>query len=130
LIWRWFVASRSIPRDPTTDRLERLERKFRRWKFLGIAFAVLVGAPELLLLAVFLMSDGSHEAQRVLIRDSEGQVRMDIGTDRDGKPRSVRRSRRRILGPARASVFRGRWHSIRAFLWAGKGLRLCNLCRP
>jgi hypothetical protein len=73
--------------DAMTDRLERLERQFRRWRWIGIAFAVLFGSPVLLAFVGFLMSDGSHQAQRLLVRDKDGRVRMDMGTDPDGTPR-------------------------------------------
>ena len=73
--------------DSTADRLERLERQFRRWRRIGIAFAVLIGSPVILALVAFVMNDGSHEAVRLLVRDQEGRVRMDMGTDPDGTPR-------------------------------------------
>jgi hypothetical protein len=81
------ALARSTTLDPIADRLERLERQFRRWKWIGIAVAVLIAPPIPLALVAFLMSDGSHEAQRLLVRDRNGRVRMDLGTDSDGTPR-------------------------------------------
>jgi hypothetical protein len=69
------------------DRLDRLDRQFRRWKWAGIVFGFLIGTPVLLALAAFLTTDGTREAERVVIRDKEGRIRIDIGTWPDGNAR-------------------------------------------
>jgi hypothetical protein len=69
------------------DRPERWEWQSRRWKWIGMAFAVPIGSRVLLAFVGLLVSDGSHEARRLLVRDEHGRVRMDMGTDPDGTPR-------------------------------------------
>jgi hypothetical protein len=73
--------------DLMAKRLERLERQCRRWRWTGIVFALLTGTPILLLFLFFLMSDRTHEADRLLVRDKDGNARMDLGTNSDGTPR-------------------------------------------
>ena len=69
------------------QRLERLERQCRRWRRAGVVFAALVGTPILAGVVALLTVDGTREAERVLIRDKAGRVRMDMGTWKDGSPR-------------------------------------------
>jgi len=69
------------------QRLKRLERQCRRWRWAGIVFAALVGTPILGALVAFVTVDGTREVERVVIRDKQGRVRMDMGTWKDGSPR-------------------------------------------
>jgi hypothetical protein len=70
------------------QRLERLERRFRRWWWVGIIFAILVGTPVLaVMVALLFRVRGVHEADQILILDKDHRVRMDIGTWDDGSPR-------------------------------------------
>ena len=75
-----------MEKDSLDQRLERLERQCRRWRLAGIIFAAIVGTPILAALVAFITSDGTREAKRVLIRDNDGRIRMDMGTVKDGTP--------------------------------------------
>ena len=73
--------------DSLEQRLDRLERQCRRWRWAGIVFATLVGTPVLATLVAFMTADGDRVPERLVIRDKEGRVRIDMGTWKDGSPR-------------------------------------------
>jgi hypothetical protein len=76
-----------VETDSLDVRLGRLERQCRRWRWAGLIFAIIVGTPVLALLVAFVTLDGTREAKRVLIRDKDGRIRIDMGTWKDGTPR-------------------------------------------
>lgn len=69
------------------QRLSRLERQCRKWRWAGIAFATLVGTPILATVVALLIDDGTREAEHIIIRDKEGRARIVMGTWKDGSPR-------------------------------------------
>jgi hypothetical protein len=78
-----------VDTDLLAERIDRLERRCRRWRLAGVIFAVMIGIPILAVLIGLITNDGIREANGLLIRDANDKVRMDLGTSSDGNPRML-----------------------------------------
>ncbi len=65
------------------QRLERLERSNRRWR--GLVVALLTGAVALTLTCANIPDAGIVTAEEIQVVDAEGNIRIRLGADEDGR---------------------------------------------